>query len=256
MTADKQTRQLMERLQKIIAQAGIASRRGAEQLIAQGRVRVNDQIVTQMGHKVDLKKDRITFDGSPINLEKKIYLLLNKPAGYVTTLSDPQGRRIVTDLLPEIEARLFPVGRLDLETEGALLMTNDGALGNYVLHPRYEINKTYEATVKGVPHAASIQRLAKGILIEGQKTYPAQLRFLEKSRSRSKIEIIIHEGKKRQVRKMFQAIGHPVLHLKRTAYGNLKLGTLSSGKYRTLTKNDLKKLFLGKIPFTIKNIPA
>ena len=256
MAADRQTHHTMERLQKIIAQAGIASRRGAEQLIAQGRVRVNDQVITHMGHKVDPVKDRITFDGRPINLEQKIYLLLNKPAGYVTTLSDPQGRPIVTDLLPEIDARLFPVGRLDLDTEGALLMTNDGALGNYVLHPRYEVNKTYEATVKGMPSANSIQRLTKGILIDGQKTYPAQLRFLEKSRSHSKIEIIIHEGKKRQVRKMFQAIGHAVVHLKRTAYGNLQLGTLSSGKYRTLTKNDLKKLFLGKIPFTIKNIPA
>lgn len=246
----------MERLQKIIAQTGIASRRGAEKLISQGRVRVNDHVVTQMGHKVNPEKDRIFFDGSPINLENKIYLLLNKPAGYVTTLSDPQGRPIVTDLLPEIDVRLFPVGRLDLETEGALLMTNDGALGNYVLHPRYEINKTYEATVKGLPPAASIQRLSRGIMIEGHKTYPAQLRFLEKSKAHSKIEIIIHEGKKRQVRKMFQAIGHPVVHLKRTAYGNLQLGRLSSGKYRTLTKNDLKNLFLEKIPFTIKNIPA
>lgn len=246
----------MERLQKFLAQAGVASRRGAEKLILQGRIRVNNRVVTEMGQKIDPDNDTVSFDGRRVTLEKKLYLLLNKPAGYVTTLSDPQGRPIVTDLLPEISARVFPIGRLDLETEGALILTNDGQLGNYILHPRYEVKKTYEATVRGIPSHDNITRLSRGIVIEGRKTFPATLRFLEKKRSQSKIEIIIHEGKKRQVRKMFQAIGHPVIHLRRTAYGGLQLGSLSIGKYRTLSLKDLKKVFSGKIPFTIKNIPA
>ncbi|WP_028583523.1 pseudouridine synthase [Desulfogranum mediterraneum] len=246
----------MERLQKILAQAGIASRRGAEEMIRQGRVKVNGTVVTNMGCKIDPQQDQVSFDNAPIRLEEKLYILLNKPAGYVTTLSDPQGRPIVSDLLPGISSRLFPVGRLDLDTEGALLMTNDGQLGNYVLHPSYEVNKTYEATVRGLPSPATLRRLAAGIRLEGGMTYPAQLRILKQFKDRTRVEIIIHEGKKRQVRKMFQAVGHPVLGLKRTAYGRLRLGNLASGKYRILTKNDLKKLFTGKIPFTIKNIPA
>ncbi|PID71943.1 MAG: pseudouridine synthase [Desulfobulbus propionicus] len=246
----------MERLQKVIAQAGVASRRGAEEIIRQGRIQVNGKVIKEMGYKVDPDADLIVFDGKPLRQEKPLYILLNKPSGYVTTLSDPQGRPIVSDLVQDIPVRLFPVGRLDMNTEGALLMTNDGALGNSVLHPRYEINKTYEATVKGRPTAARLHQLEVGIMVDGHKTYPAKLRTLEQRQSQATIEIIIHEGKKRQVRKMFQAIGHPVLHLKRTAYGNLKLGKLAKGKYRHLTQNDLKKLFSGKIPFTIKNITA
>jgi len=246
----------MERLQKVIAQAGVSSRRGAEELIRQGRIQVNGEIIREMGCKVNPATDLICFDGTPLRQEKHIYLLLNKPAGYVTTMSDPQGRPIVSDLVQDIPARLFPVGRLDLNTEGALLMTNDGALGNYILHPRYAVNKTYQATVKGIPASSRLQQLETGIWIEGKKTYPAKLKILEQLRGGTKVEIVIHEGKKRQVRKMFQAIGHPVVYLKRTAYGNLKLGKLAKGKYRYLTQNDLKKLFSGKIPFTIKNITA
>jgi 23S rRNA pseudouridine2605 synthase len=245
-----------ERLQKILAKAGIASRRGAEQLIRDGRIRINGQVVSAMGCKADPSLDTITCDGKPIDLEQKFYILLNKPAGYVTTLSDPQGRPVVSDLVTDIPLRLFPVGRLDLETEGALLMTNDGELGNAILHPRFEVNKTYEALVTGSPTVDKLKLLEEGIEIDGVKTRPATIRVRQRRKDQTLVEIIIHEGKKRQVRKMFQAINHRVLHLRRTAYGALRLGMLPLGKYRVLTQNDLKKVFSGKIPFTIKNIPA
>jgi 23S rRNA pseudouridine2605 synthase len=244
-----------ERLQKILAQAGIASRRSAEQLIRDGRIRINGQVVVEMGYKADPAHDRITCDGKPITSEQKVYLLLNKPAGYVTTLSDPQGRPVVSDLTADIPLRLFPVGRLDLDTEGALLMTNDGELGNAILHPRYEVKKTYEALVVGSPSRETIKRLQEGIELDGFITRPAAIRILKQHKDQTLVEIIIHEGKKRQVRKMFAAVHHRVLHLKRTAYGKLRLGTLPLGKYRVLTPADLKNIFSGKIPFTIKNIP-
>ena len=244
-----------ERLQKVLARAGIASRRRAEELIRSGRISVNGRVVTGMGCRVDPAVDRIFFDGRPVRLEKKVYILLNKPAGYVTTLSDPQGRPIVTDLVRDVRERVFPVGRLDLDSEGALLLTNDGALANHILHPRYEVNKTYEVELRKTPGRGDLRRLAQGILLDGKKTWPAQVRILDRRPGRTRVEIIIHEGKKRQVRKMFQAIGFPVARLTRTAYGELKMGSLPSGKYRFLGKNDLKKIFSGRIPFTIKNIP-
>ncbi|MCI5191517.1 MAG: rRNA pseudouridine synthase [Candidatus Electrothrix sp. AU1_5] len=234
----------MERIQKVIAHAGICSRRKAEEYIAQGRVKVDGTTVTQPGLKVDPQQAVITVDGKPLQEEKKVYVLLHKPRGYVTTLSDPQGRPIVTDLLPDIKERLFPVGRLDLDSEGALLLTNDGALTNQVLHPRYEVKKTYQATVRGFPKKADLQRLEQGIVLDNIKTWPAQLRILKKKKDATVVEIILHEGKKRQVRKMFQAVGYPVIRLKRTAYGRLHIGNLSEGTYRFLVKNDLKKLFL------------
>jgi 23S rRNA pseudouridine2605 synthase len=232
-----------ERLQKIIARAGICSRRKAEEYISNGRIAVDGKVVTQPGLKVDPVQVKITVDGKQVRREKNIYILLHKPPGYVTTMSDPQGRPIVTDLLPGIKHRVFPVGRLDLESEGALILTNDGTLSNKILHPSFEVNKTYEATVKGVPKAAELQRLTRGIMLDGRKTWPAKLRILRRKKNETTIEVIIHEGKKRQVRKMFQAIGNPVLRLKRTAYGGLKLGVLGSGKYRFLTQIDLKNLF-------------
>lgn len=244
-----------ERLQKILAKAGIASRRNAEEMIRAGRIRVNGQVVTTMGCKVEPSRDQITCDGKLLVFEEKIYLLLNKPAGYVTTLADPQGRPVVTDLITGIAARLFPVGRLDLETEGALLMTNDGELANRILHPRFEVNKTYEALVAGAPSKEALALLAGGIEIDGVRTHPASLRILRRHARQTLVEIIIHEGKKRQVRKMFQAVGHRVLHLKRTAYGGLLLGGLPTGAHRLLTKGDIKKIFSEKKPFTIKNIP-
>ncbi len=241
---------MADRLQKIMARAGIASRRKAEELILQGRVAVDGRVVTELGLKVDPETQTITFDGRPVTSEKKIYLLLNKPTGYVTTLSDPQGRPIVTDLLPDISQRVFPVGRLDFDTSGALILTNDGRLGNFILHPRFEVNKTYAATVAGRPAGQQLRQLEKGILIDGHRTWPAKVRILERKSAETTLEIIIHEGKKRQVRKMLAAIGYPVKKLERTAYGQLTLNGLQRGKYRYLTEKDLKKVFSGKIPFS------
>lgn len=234
-----------ERLQKIIAQAGICSRRKAEEYIAAGRVTVDGQIITELGFKADPAQAVISVDGQPVRQEdKKIYLLLNKPPGYVTTMSDPQGRPIVTDLLPpDLRQRLFPVGRLDLDSEGALLMTNDGDLANRILHPKFEVKKTYEATVRELPAEQNLRRLETGIMVDGQKTWPAQVRVLRQTKTAAVIEIIIHEGKKRQVRKMFQTIGHPVLRLRRTAYGGLRLGGLAQGRCRFLTEKDITNIF-------------
>lgn len=238
-----------ERLQKVLAWAGIGSRRKAEQLIKQGRVAVDGKVVNAMGVKIDPQHHRITVDGNPITIRtKNIYLLLNKPKGYVTTLHDPQGRPIVISLLHGIKMRVFPVGRLDLDTEGALLLTNDGELAHRILHPSYEIKKTYIARVAGKPSSKKLAMLEQGIELEGRKTWPAKLTVVAAGRSDTSIEIIIHEGRKRQVRKMFDAIGHRVLELKRTAYGGLKLGKLPSGEFRFLTKKDLAKVFSGKNP--------
>ncbi len=234
------------RLQKIIANAGVCSRRKAETYIGAGKVRVDGQVVTRAGCKYDPAQVKITVDGKPLQPGKSkqsIYILLHKPRGYVTTMSDPQGRLIVTELLPKIRERVFPVGRLDLDSEGALLFTNDGVLTNRVLHPSNEVNKTYEVTLRQNPAKTDLKRLEQGIELDGQKTWPAKLRFLHTRKGATTIEIIIHEGKKRQVRKMFQAIGHPVLRLKRTAYGGLKLGKLASGKSRFLTAKEVKKIF-------------
>lgn len=233
-----------ERLQKILARAGIASRRAVEQLITQGRVTVDGRKITEMGLKFDPEHHRIEFDGKPVlESEKKIYILLNKPAGYVTTLSDPQGRPVVTVLLEGIKERVFPVGRLDLDTEGALILTNDGELAQRIQHPSHEADKTYEARVAGHPTEETLKKLEKGIMLEGRKTWPAAIRVLKKGQKDTLAEITIHEGRKRQVRKMFAAVGHRVLHLKRTAYGKLKLGTLASGKFRHLNKKELALLF-------------
>lgn len=233
-----------ERLQKILAKAGICSRRAAEEWIKQGRVRVDGQPVTGMGQKCDPGRHRITVDGRALKLpEKKITLLLNKPAGYVTTMSDPQGRPIVSSLVKNLGLRLFPVGRLDLDTEGALLMTNDGELAQQLLHPKFEINRTYQAVVRGLISQATVNALERGILLDGRQTWPAKITIKHISEKTSTVQCVIHEGRKRQVRRMFEAVGHPVIALKRLAYGNLQLGALPPGAYRILTANDLAKLF-------------
>jgi len=232
-----------ERLQKILARAGVGSRRRCEEYIRSGRVRVNGRTVTEMGLKVDPRRDTITFDGKPVRSEQHIYLLLNKPVGYVSTVSDPQGRPIVTDLIPNIDKRIYPVGRLDLDSEGALLLTNDGRLTNRILHPRYGVAKTYQVTLAKRPSAAKLKQLEQGIVLDGAKTLPARIRFLRNRKNGILLEVILHEGKKRQIRKMFAAIGHRVLRLKRTAYGGLSLGTLRPGEYRSLSAKDLRKIF-------------
>jgi len=227
-----------------LAKAGIASRRKAEELIRQGRVRVDGRVVTEMGVKVDPEAQNIECNGIPLSTqEKKIYILLHKPAGFLSTVHDPQGRPVVTDLLHNIAERVYPVGRLDLDTEGALLLTNDGELAQKILHPSHEVNKTYVARVQGRPGSKKLAALAGGIDLEGRRTWPAHIEVIERKSRETAIQIIIHEGRKRQVRKMFEAIGHPVLQLKRVAYGKLKLGELAPGKYRVLSPADIKLIF-------------
>jgi len=236
-----------ERLQKILARAGLTSRRGAEELIRQGKVTVDGRVVTEMGVKVDPARQRLVCDGKPVEMaEAKVYILLNKPRGYVTTLDDPQGRPIVTALLKGVGERVFPVGRLDLDTEGALLLTNDGELAHRLLHPSFEITRTYEAVVRGRPEKRNLARLAGGIMLEGRRTSPAAIKVLAAGAGETTVRIIIHEGRKRQVRKMFEAIGHRVLHLKRTAYGDLTLRGLGTGEFRILTTRDLELIFKSK----------
>ncbi|NOX26018.1 MAG: rRNA pseudouridine synthase, partial [Deltaproteobacteria bacterium] len=214
-----------------------------------GRVAVDGVTVTEMGLKVESKCQRITVDRKPIiRVPKKVYILLNKPKGYVTTMSDPQGRPIVTSLLKNIKQRLFPVGRLDLDTEGALLMTNDGDLAQRITHPRFEVKKTYLAVVKGKISRQKLQNLEKGIELDGQITWPAELAVSKSNSVSTTIRITIHEGRKRQVRRMFSAVGHHVMHLKRLAYGNLQLGSLQSGKYRFLKPGDLQQILSRKFP--------
>jgi len=235
------------RLQKFIAMAGIASRRKAEELIAAGRVKVDGKICTAMGQQIIPGEQEVLFDNKVVTAEEKlIYVLLNKPKGYVTTLSDPQGRPIVSSLLKGIKERVFPVGRLDIDTTGALLLTNDGELAQSILHPKYEVYKTYEAEVRGTPTANAIRSLEKGIFLENKKTAPAKLRIKRKNKRNAVIIITIHEGRKRQVKKMFQAVGHPVQSLKRLAYGRLELDNLAPGKFRILNQNDIKRIFSKK----------
>ena len=235
---------MQQRLQKVLARAGVASRRKAEELIREGKVRVDGRVVTEMGVKVDPDVQAIECDGMPVaRQEKKVYILLHKPAGYLSTVSDPQGRPIVTGLLQNIKERVYPVGRLDLDTEGALILTNDGELAQKILHPSHEVKRTYVAKVKGHPAKKKLDDLSRGIVLEGRKTWPADLEVLHTESKAATIRIVIHEGRKRQVRKMFEAIGHPVLQLKRVAYGQLKLGGLAPGKYRFLGPDDIKLIF-------------
>lgn len=242
------------RLQKFLAHAGVASRRKCEKIIESRRVQVNGKTVTAMGTKVTPGKELVTVDGAEIGgAEKHVYILLNKPKGYVTTVADPQGRPIVTSFLQNIKERVFPVGRLDLDTEGALLLTNDGALTQAILHPSNEVFKTYEALVKGQPKPSALRSLEIGILVEDKKTSPAKVLIKEKTQQNAIVQITIHEGRKRQVKKMFQAIGHPVISLKRLAYGNLGLGNLRPGKYKFLTKNDINLIFSNKSLYKQKN---
>ena len=233
------------RLQKYLAECGIASRRKAELLISEGSVSVDGKIITQMGYKLDPELQEVRYRGELVKRKKEhTYILLNKPRGYVTTMSDPQGRPIVTSLLNDLEVRVFPVGRLDIDTEGALILTDDGELAHKILHPSHETTKTYEVVAKGSVSQGKIRKLEQGIEIDGRKTWPAKISKASKQGSASRLAITIHEGRKRQVRRMFETIGHPVIKLKRIAYGQLRLGSLQSGSYRYLTAEELKKVLL------------
>ena len=234
------------RLHKYLAQCGVASRRQAETLIAAGCVRVDGEVVSEQGRLVDPDIEGITCDGLEVRpTASLIYILLNKPKGYVTTTRDPQGRPTVLSLLPPMRERLFPVGRLDLDTEGALLLTNDGAFAHRVLHPSFHSEKTYEAVVRGAPDGATLRKLARGLILDDGPTAPCSVRFLAAlSSEHSRVRIVLHEGRKRQVKRMLAAVGHPVLALRRTAYGQLRLNGLAIGEYSFLSPDDLKKIFL------------
>lgn len=230
------------RLAKYLAEAGIASRRKAEELIGQGRVRVNGLLIQEKGYIINPGLDKVEFNGSIITREEKIYILLHKPAGYISSVYDPQGRRTVIDLLGDISLRVYPVGRLDFDTEGLLLLSNDGEFTNLMIHPRYEITKTYQALVAGEPGEESLRRLQEGIQLEDGITAPARVNILKTFKDKTLLEIKIHEGRKRQVKRMCQAIGHPVISLKRTALGCLNLQGVASGKYRFLIPEEVNKL--------------
>ena len=233
------------RLEKYIATSGIASRRAVKKSIRAGLVTVNGEPVFVPGHPIDVGTDTVAFDGQPVEpLTEHIYLMLNKPPGYLTTRRDERNRPTVMTLVADLPDSIYPVGRLDLETEGLLLFTNDGDFAYRLLHPSSEIEKTYLAWVKGIPNATAVQRLRRGVTIPSGKTAPAKVKRLKTSRDEAstQFEVVIHEGKKRQVRLMFKAVGHPVIGLKRTRIGNLRLGNLRQGQYRFLTESEITAL--------------
>lgn len=230
------------RLQKIIADMGIASRRKAEELILEGRVTVNGQIA-RLGMKADPERDHIKVDGKLlIRPEPKVYYLLNKPSGVVTTLYDPQGRPTVKEFIKRIPYRIYPVGRLDYHSEGLLLLTNDGELAHAILHPSKDIPKIYVVKVKGRVEEEKLDRLRRGIRLEEGITKPARVKIIRFSENNSWVEITIYEGRKRQVRRMFEKIGHPVIKLKRIAINGLKLGSLRPGELRQLSSEEIRLL--------------
>jgi len=233
----------MERLQKFLAAAGIASRRNSEELILQGRVKVNGRTVKVLGTKIDPNKDKVHIDGKLLdNKEEHVYLLLNKPKGYISTVKDTRDRKTVMDLLPKHKGRLYPVGRLDSQTTGLLLFTNDGDVTYKLTHPKYEFSKTYRASVNGKITYEAVEQLEQGVKLEDGLTAPAKVNVLEIDSDRSLLEITIHEGKNRQVRRMFEAVGFPVHNLKRISFGFLNLKGLALGKYRMLTPQEIKHL--------------
>lgn len=233
----------MERLQKIIANSGYCSRRKAEELISSGEVLVNGKVVTSLGTKTSYK-DQITISGHNLKLENKEYILLYKPRGIITTTSDDKGRKTVLDLV-ETTNRLYPVGRLDYDTSGLLILTNDGELTNKLIHPKSNVEKVYVVKVEGLVKPSLIKKMCAGVIIDGKKTAraKAKIKKIDKKKNTSLIELIIHEGKNHQVKKMFESIGYKVIKLKREKFGTLNLKGLKSGEYRHLTIKEVKILY-------------
>ncbi|MFQ6084186.1 MAG: pseudouridine synthase [Candidatus Aminicenantia bacterium] len=231
------------RLNKFLSQAGIASRREADRLILEGRVSVNRETVEKLGLKIDPQQDSVEVDRKKVIFkEHLIYVLLNKPKGYIVSLKDPLNRPKVTDLLPPLKGRIFPVGRLDFNTEGVLILTNDGPLAHRLAHPRYQVEKVYIAEVKGIPDKEKIEKLRKGVYLYGKKTSPAKVRIITKKGKKAILEIKLCEGRKREVRLMCLAVGHPVIELKRVELGGIRLKGLKSGEWRYLKKSEIESL--------------
>ena len=233
-----------ERLQKYLAQCGVASRRKCEELILQGRVQVNGVTVTELGTKINPEKDKIKFDGKDVKQSQKlVYILLNKPIGYVTTADDQFGRDTVLDLV-KVKERIVPVGRLDMYTSGALILTNDGDFVYQVTHPKHEIEKTYTVTIKGIVQNSEVEQLRSGVKIDDYITKPARVRILKTDTEKdiSRLEITIHEGKNRQVRKMCEAVGRKVLALHRSKIGGIGVKDIELGKWRYLTANEVQQI--------------
>ncbi len=230
------------RLQKYLAHAGVASRRAAEELILRGKVRVNGKVVRELGTTVS-ENDRVDVSGTPVSLnEEPSYLVMHKPMNVVTTMRDPQGRRTVAELIPKGLPRVVPVGRLDYDTSGVLLLTNDGELANVLTHPRFGVEKTYRAVVKGRLLPDEVRRLQQGVQIEEFRARGAQLRVVATRREESIVDLTVHEGKHRQVRRMFEAVGHPVVALTRLRFGPIRLGDLPPGRSRPATDRELAQL--------------
>ena len=234
---------VMERLQKILSQAGVASRRASEQLMLEGRVTVNGATVRELGTKADPAHDDIRVDGRRVKLvEQHRYLLLNKPKGYVSTRSDPEKRPTVIDLLRGVKEYVYPVGRLDFDSEGLLILTNDGDLAARLTHPSHGVARVYEAQVLGVPDAHDLERLTRGMTIDGRRTGPADIEVLGEKAATRRCASPIREGRNRQVRKMCDAIGHPVKHLKRVAIGPIRDSRLKVGYWRDLDEDEVERL--------------
>ncbi len=234
---------MIDRLQKVLAHAGIASRRAAERLILEGRVTVNGEVVSKLGTKVDPGKDAIKVDGKRVGAPPtgKTYLALHKPRGVVTTMSDPEGRPTVKHYLRGVKARVYPVGRLDYASEGLLLLTDDGTLARDLMHPSRGVEKTYLAKVAGQPSPEVLTRLCRGVPLDGKRTGPAKARIVRRG-DNAWVELTISEGRNRQVRRMFEAVGHPVQRLRRLSYGGVSLGRLPLGQLRTLTEAEVAEL--------------
>lgn len=231
------------RLQKYLAECGVASRRKSEELISAGKVKVNGTIAS-LGDKINPKYDKVTLNGKKVVSSKKnVYIMLNKPRGFITTMSDEHDRKCVAQLVSGINTRIYPVGRLDRESEGLLLMTNDGEFANALTHPSKHIPKTYRVTIRPEITKEQATQFRNGIEIEGKMTAPADLRILETQENRTVVEVTIYEGRNRQIRKMFESLGIEVARLKRTKVGNLKLGMLKQGDYRKLTNDEVDALY-------------
>jgi len=234
---------MKERLQKIISRAGIASRRKAEELIIDGRVKVNNEIITELGSKADITKDRIAIDNEAISgPENKVYLLLNKPSGYICSRTDPENRPTVLDLFENIDERIFPVGRLDYDTEGLLVLTNDGAFSQVLQHPSSNIPRTYNVKVKELPKEEDLEKLRNGIYIDNIKTNRSKIKIINKLPKNTWLEVVLWEGRNRQIKKMFEAIGHRSLRIIRTEFGPLSLKDLAQGSYRFLNKKEINEV--------------